>query len=92
MGLVDYIKRKFTKRKARRIFGEYPTVINDYFLATDGKVQFANWQNPLMKPKSVTQSEVNFFKKFIPAGSMAIDIGTNIGDTTVPMAIAAGLS
>jgi FkbM family methyltransferase len=90
MGLVEYFKRKLSKRKARRIFGEYPTVVNDYFLATDGKVQFANWENPLMKPKSVTQSEVNFFRKFIPAGSMAIDIGTNIGDTTVPMAVAAG--
>jgi FkbM family methyltransferase len=38
----------------------------------------------------ITQEEVNFFKKFIPKGSLAIDIGTNIGDTTVPMALAAG--
>uniref|UniRef100_UPI003570CF92 FkbM family methyltransferase n=1 Tax=Salmonirosea aquatica TaxID=2654236 RepID=UPI003570CF92 len=33
---------------------------------------------------------MNFFKKFIPKGSLCIDIGTNIGDTTVPMALAAG--
>ncbi len=90
MGLVEYLKQKFSRRKARRVFEEYPTVINSFQLAQDGKVQFANWANPLMKPKSVTQSEVNFFKKFISPGSMAIDIGTNIGDTTVPMALAAG--
>jgi FkbM family methyltransferase len=90
MGLVEYLKSKLSRRKARRVFDEYPTVVNNYQLATEGTVQFANWENPLMKPKVVTQPEVNFFKKFIPKGSMAIDIGTNIGDTTVPMALAAG--
>ncbi|HTF31371.1 MAG TPA: FkbM family methyltransferase [Flavitalea sp.] len=90
MGLVEYFKSKFSRRKARRVFDEYPTVVNDFHLPVEGKVQFANWENPLMKPKTITQAEVNFFKKFIPKGSMAIDIGTNIGDTTVPMALAAG--
>jgi FkbM family methyltransferase len=90
MGLIEYIKRKLLLKKARRVFDEYPTIVNDFSLSVEGKVQFANWVNPLMKPKSVTQSEVNFYKKFIPKGSMAIDIGTNIGDTTVPMALAAG--
>jgi FkbM family methyltransferase len=90
MGLIEYLKKKFSRRRARRVFDEYPTVIHEYHLPVEGIVKFANWQNPLMKPKVVTQSEVNFFKKFIPKGSMAIDIGTNIGDTTVPMALAAG--
>ena len=35
---------------------------------------------------------VDFFKKFIKKGDLVIDIGANIGDTTVPMALAAGSS
>ena len=35
---------------------------------------------------------VDFFKKFIKKGDLIIDIGANIGDTTVPMALAAGSS
>jgi FkbM family methyltransferase len=35
---------------------------------------------------------VGFFKQFIKEGDMAIDIGANVGDTTVPMALCAGAS
>jgi len=90
MGLTEFLKRTFLRKKARRVFDEYPTVVNEYSLSDEGIVQFANWVNPLIKPKAITQAEVNFFRKFIPDGSMAIDIGSNIGDTTVPMALAAG--
>ena len=60
-----------------------------YNLENDGRIEFANWENPLTQPFVVTQPMVNFFRKFISKGSLAIDIGANIGDTTVPMAIAA---
>ena len=33
---------------------------------------------------------VDFYKKCIKKGDFVIDIGANVGDTTVPMAIAAG--
>lgn len=55
-------------------------------------MQCAQWLNPLEKAKEITQSRVNFFRKFIKPGDFAIDIGAHTGDTTIPMALAAGAS
>lgn len=88
--LLSYIRRKLEKRKAMRVFREYPHQVQDFQLEEDGLIQFANWQNPLIPPFVPNQSMVNFFRRFIPAGSLAIDIGANIGDTTVMMSLAAG--
>jgi len=88
--LLKYLKASFARKKARRVFSEYPVEVTTFNLPEEGKVEFANWKNPLTTPIVLTQSEVNFFKRFIPKGSLAIDIGGNIGDTTVPMGLAAG--
>ncbi|WP_031529783.1 FkbM family methyltransferase [Dyadobacter crusticola] len=88
--MFEYIDRWLTRRKARRHFSEYSHTIDTFTLEDEGSISFANWKNPLIKPKVITQGEVNFFKKFIRKGSLCIDIGTNIGDTTVPMSLAAG--
>ncbi len=88
--LRGLISKKIAKKKARRHTQEYGHILDTFQLRETGEIKFANWANPLIKPKTITQEEVNFFKKFIPAGSLCIDIGTNIGDTTVPMALAAG--
>lgn len=88
--LLRYIKEKLARRKARRIFKEYPFEVQNFQLEKEGSIQFANWKNPLMKDFILTQKHVDSFRRFIPEGSLAIDIGTNIGDTTVPMALATG--
>ena len=88
--LFRYIKDKLARRKARRVFKEYPHEVQTFQLDKEGPVQFANWKNPLMKDFILTQAHVDSFRRFIPEGTLAIDIGTNIGDTTVPMALAAG--
>ncbi len=88
--LLRYLKEKLARRKARRIFQEYPFEVQNFQLEKEGPVQFANWKNPLMKDFILTQKHVDSFRRFIPEGTLAIDIGTNIGDTTVPMALAAG--
>lgn len=88
--MFEYFKKSIARKKARRQFQEYPHVIDTFLLEEEGSVSFANWKNPLVNAKVITQGEINFFKKFIPKGSLCIDIGTNIGDTTVPMALAAG--
>lgn len=88
--LLQYIKDKLARRKARRVFQEYPSEVQTFQLEKEGTVQFANWRNPLMKDFILTQAHVDSFRRFIPEGSLAIDIGTNIGDTTVPMGLAAG--
>lgn len=88
--LKNLIAKKIARKKARRHTQEYGHTLDAFQLPETGEIKFANWANPLIKPKKITQGEVNFFKKFIPEGSLCIDIGTNIGDTTVPMALAAG--
>ncbi|WP_346316784.1 FkbM family methyltransferase [Chitinophaga sp. YIM B06452] len=90
MSILSYFKASFARKKARRVFQQYGTRIDTFQLANNEKIEFANWLNPLLKPKVITQHEVDFFRKYIPEGSMAIDIGANIGDLTVAMAIAAG--
>lgn len=88
--IFNYLKKSFARKRARRIFCEYPIQVSSYHLAEEGTIEFGNWMNPLLGEKVIIQSEVNFFKQFIPKGSLAIDIGGNTGDTTVPMGLAAG--
>ncbi len=92
MKLLSYFKKSLQRRKARRITKEYPFKINSYELRDEGTVDFANWENPLVSPLIINQEMIDFFKKFIKKGDLVIDIGANIGDTTVPMALAAGSS
>jgi FkbM family methyltransferase len=88
--LLAYIKRKLAKRKARRVFQEYGCKEQSFDLAQDGLVKFANWSNPLAPQLTIGQEDVDFFRQFIPKGSLAIDVGANTGDTTVLMSLAAG--
>ena len=90
--MLNYFKESFQRKKARRITREYPAKIYSFDLKDEGKIEFANWDNPLLSPKAVSQEMIDFFKKFIKKGDLVIDIGANIGDTTVPMALAAGAS
>lgn len=92
MSLVSYLKGSFARKKARRIYQQYGTRVDIFKLNNGETIEFANWLNPLIRPKEITQSEIDFFRKYIPQGTFAIDIGANIGDKTVPMAIAAGAS
>ncbi|MEO6820030.1 MAG: FkbM family methyltransferase [Ginsengibacter sp.] len=90
MSVFNYFKKSFLRKKARRFTREYPFKIDSFQLKDEGKIAFANWENPLVQPIILNQSMVDFFKKFIKKGDLVIDIGANIGDTTVPMALAAG--
>jgi FkbM family methyltransferase len=92
MKLLSYFKESLQRRKARRFTQEYPAKIYSFDLKDEGKIEFANWNNPLVAPLLINQEMVDFFKKFIKKGDLVIDIGSNIGDTTVLMALAAGSS
>jgi FkbM family methyltransferase len=90
MSIISYLQESFRRKKARRVTRVYPARIDSFDLGNEGIIQFANWDNPLYTPIVLTQKMVDFFKQFIKKGDLVIDIGANIGDTTVPMALAAG--
>jgi FkbM family methyltransferase len=90
--MFDYFINSFKRKMARRYFKKYPSVVSTFNLAKTGKVEFANWSNPLVLPKDITQAKVDFFKRLAPEDSMCIDIGANIGEHTVSMALAVGKS
>jgi FkbM family methyltransferase len=88
--MIEYIKRKIRRFRQKRTFQEYGYVIKHFELADDGQVAFADWLHPFHPPMELDESKLNFFKRYIRRGDMAIDIGAYTGDTTVPMALAAG--
>ncbi|MCO5236598.1 MAG: FkbM family methyltransferase [Chitinophagaceae bacterium] len=89
--MFRYLKASFNRKKARRVTREYPPRIDRFQIDGIGEVAFANWTNPLTPEIRLHNGMVEFFKKFIKPGDLAIDIGANVGDTTVPMALCTGL-
>jgi FkbM family methyltransferase len=75
-------------------FAEWGWEIHDYRLPRDGHVQYAQWLHPYLNPREtpfvVTQEEVDALRRWIAPGDFAIDVGAHGGDTTVPIALAAG--
>ena len=90
--MLNYIKNSLARKRARRITQEYPPQIETFDLGKYGTIEFANWSNPLVAKIKIDAAMVEFFNQFIKEGDLAIDIGANIGDTTVPMALCTGKS
>jgi FkbM family methyltransferase len=90
MSIFSYLKDSFARKKARRVFQNFGYRIDSFHLEQEGNVEYANWLNPLLEPKKITQPEVDFFKSIIRKNSFVIDIGANTGDLTVPIALATG--
>ena len=88
--MINYLINKWRERKAKKTFKEYEFKTVTFNLAEDGAVQYAQWLHPGEFGNEVTQENVNFYKQIINNGDFIIDVGANEGDTTVPMAIAAG--
>lgn len=88
--MINYIKRKIEKLKQKRTFKEYGYEIKTFEIDGIGVVEYAQWLHPFEQPKSITSSNVNFYRKLAKSGAMIIDIGGHTGDTTVPMALAVG--
>jgi FkbM family methyltransferase len=88
--MFDYFKKSFARKIARRVTKEYPTTIDTFQTKDYGAIRFANWDNPLVAHKEIDQKYLDFFKKFIKEGDLALDIGANIGHMTVPMGFITG--
>ena len=90
--MLNFIKKKIEKSRQKRTFKEYDYVVKSFQIAEDriGKIDYAAWLHPFEKPKIFTDDDIRFYKKIVQKGAMAIDIGAHTGDTTLPMALAAG--
>lgn len=82
--MFNFIK----KAKQKKTFQEYGSEIDTFNIEGYGKIEYAQWQHPFEKPKTITTDHINFYKKLSRKGGMIIDIGAHAGDTTVPMALA----
>jgi FkbM family methyltransferase len=79
-------------RRHRRPFRVYGVDIKRFELERDGDLQYAQWLHPYERPKTVTQTDVDAVRRFVAEGDTVIDVGAHTGDTTMPMAVAAGAS
>jgi hypothetical protein len=80
----------FSKKKLKNTFKEYGHYIDSFCIKGYGNLEFAQWEHPFAQPLVMSEGNINFYKQLIEPGDFVIDIGAHIGDTTVPMAIAAG--
>lgn len=68
----------------------YGCRIVTFDLPKEGQVQYAQWLHPGETLKVVRQEAVDELRTFIAPGDMAVDIGAHTGDSTIPIALAAG--
>lgn len=68
----------------------YAHRVDSFEFAPGDQVEFANWLHPSAKAKRIEAAHVAALSEFLQPGDTAIDVGTYIGDTTVPMALAVG--
>jgi len=88
--MLRFIKEKIKRHVEKRTFSSYNHSLLTFDLPTEGRINYARWLHPTYRSGTIDQSLVDFFKQYIKQGSFAIDIGAHEGDTTVPMALAAG--
>jgi FkbM family methyltransferase len=74
-------------RPSPRVYG---VEVRQFDLPTDGAIEYAQWLHPGETPKVVSQEVVDYLRTFIHPGDTVIDIGAHTGDSTIPLALAAG--
>ena len=83
------LQRLFRPRQ-RLAFADYGYDVRQFNLPRDGAIRYAQWQHPYDLPKVITQPAVDAIRQFVSPGDFVIDVGAHSGDTTIPMALAAG--
>jgi FkbM family methyltransferase len=78
------------RRRQKLPFTEFGHELRSFDLAIEGRVEFEQWQHPFDRPTVIAQSTVDAVRRFVRAGDFVIDVGAHTGDTTVPLALAAG--
>jgi FkbM family methyltransferase len=88
--MLKFLFKSFRKKKLKKEFHEYGYYIDTFQVGQFGAVQVAQWKHPFYQPFKLDAGLVSFYNQFIKPGDFAIDIGAHAGDTTIPMALAAG--
>jgi hypothetical protein len=70
-----------------KVYGHRIQVID---LPRDGRVEFARWLAPKARDLSLQQSELDELRTFLCDGDLAVDFGAQVGDSTLPIALACG--
>src|SRR5262245_17666256 len=83
------LRRLFRRRKYVP-FAQWGYDVRNFALPAFGRIQYAQWKHPSETAKIMAQEDVDGLRRFIAPGDFAIDVGAHTGDTTVPMALAAG--
>jgi FkbM family methyltransferase len=68
----------------------YGSEVRAFDLPVDGAIEYAQWLHPGESPKTIRQDVVDQLRRFIRPGDVVIDIGAHTGDSTIPLALAAG--
>jgi FkbM family methyltransferase len=66
--------------------------LKSFNLARFGEIRFAQWLHPRAEDYQLDTSIVDMFSPFVKEGDFCIDIGAHCGDSTLPIALAAGPS
>ena len=66
--------------------------IRRFDLPAEGLVEYAQWRHPGESPKVICQEVVDHLRGFIRPGDVVLDVGAHTGDSTIPLALAAGPS
>lgn len=88
MKLKNVVQYLDPKKKPKH----YSYEVMEYNIDDIGIVRYAQWKHPSESIKPMSAELVNKYREYIKEGDFCIDIGAHSGDTTLPMALAAGKS
>ncbi len=79
----------FVRKPAPRSFEGVP---EPRALGKYGAATIAQWTHPRAQPLRLTERMIDEMRQFVRDGDFAIDVGAHCGDSTLPIAFAAGAS
>ena len=88
--MLGYLKAKLAKRKLLRTPQEFGHEVRTLAVPGHGDISYAHWLNPFVYAPWIGEGQLAWFERFISPGDLVVDIGANVGDTTIPMALATG--
>ncbi len=88
--MINYLTNSIRRKIARRVTKKYPFHVDSFYIEGYNYVNFTNWDNPLVHKVEISLKDITFFKRFLKEGDVAIDIGANIGQTSVLMSLITG--